>query len=77
MKPPPFVVAALVEARGNRGCVRMVGPFGRGAYQALQLGLMEDCGRHAELNLRGMDIADEAIRLAKTITMTPALRVPL
>lgn len=65
-RPGPIVVAALVHARQNGGRVAMVGaPHGKGAYDAVTLGLAESVdGYHAELNLRGQDVADEAIALA-------------
>lgn len=62
--PPPIVVAALVEARRGNGGLSTYGPHGRGAWQAIRLGLMEDIRGMAELNLRGQDVADEAIALA-------------
>lgn len=66
MKPPARVIAALVEARHNHGRGKLAGPSGKGIFDAVRLGLMEavDDG-FAELNLRGQDIADEAIHLAK------------
>jgi hypothetical protein len=58
-------VAALVWARQHGGKAARAGPCGKGIYDAVKLGLMEDHGQHAELNLRGQDVADEAIALAR------------
>lgn len=65
-KPSRLAVAALVYARENGGRVTLVGEHGKGAWEALGLGLLEDInGYHAELNLRGQDVADEAIARAR------------
>jgi hypothetical protein len=58
-KPPVWVVAALVEARRTQGRVT-----GKDGYDAWCLGLVEQTAHGYELNLRGQDIADEAIALA-------------
>lgn len=60
-KPSPAVVAALVEARGAGGR-----GTSKGCRDACKLGLMEQITAGLfELNMRGQDIADEAIALAK------------
>lgn len=59
-KPPVAVVAALVQARRGDGRAT-----GKSAFDACRLGLMERTERGYELNLRGQDVADEAIALAR------------
>lgn len=67
MKAPVAVVAALVVARQRGGRLLSVGPHGKAAFDAHRLGLVERVGDQYELNLRGQDVADEAIRLGKAI----------
>jgi hypothetical protein len=64
-KPSWLAVAALVEARRANGFLPKYGTNGKGAYEAYRLGLAEDVGHGYELNLRGQDLADDAIRLGK------------
>lgn len=59
------IVAALVEARANGGKVKIAGAYGAGAWLAVKHGFAEAVHGTAELNLRGQDIADEALALAK------------
>lgn len=61
--PPIEVVAALVWARQHGGRAERAGPCGKGVFAAVKLGLMEEIGQGAELNLRGQDVADQAIAM--------------
>jgi hypothetical protein len=61
-KPSAAVVAALVEARQGTG--RLTGKPG---WEAFRLGLVEEVARGFELNLRGQDVADDAIALAAQV----------
>jgi len=63
---PVHVIAALVAARQNVGWVASAGAHGKGAFDAERLDLMVNSGGYYELNMRGQDVADEAIRLAKS-----------
>lgn len=66
--PDPVVVAALVAARNNRGVASLRGDHGKGAHAAIKAGLAERVVRDGvvvmELNMRGQDVADEAMSLA-------------
>jgi len=67
-KPTLIVLAALVYARLNGGRVKLHGAHRKGAFDAVRAGYAEAITGYAELNLRGQDIADEAIELARRIT---------